>query len=553
MFEYVKDFMDWLLEKFGYIDEKEYILRSLPKPKQKRARRLARKLSNLKSFMDVNEYLETSNQLTQILKDDLPKTRKKTLPTFSNMYDVYNYKPATSRLYNLFASNPFGAYAYVARHHSAVRACISTILDEINNDGYVLISEKGVTKKRLKDVYRKLKSINLPELRSNLCKHLKIYGNAWILPHTNLLGGKSDTLQLLSPTRILPDIDPVTEKIKGWFYRPGSIDSNITYFPLDKVWHLRLYSVDDYRDIGDPPLAPALLDIEADMAASAFNNQVFQKGGLLGVIISVKVPEADPLSDEELDVAEDLQERINTQFSGAKAGQSVLVSPNIDNVYNPVPIGGLDSSFKTLHYEVQKTVAICLGVPPEKIAVSRSETLQYIPSLVEDSVNTSFDKAINTLVSYVDDFINETILREYYGITDIRIQAGGRWGSLTKNAADTIKALADSGPIITVNDALEKVLGWEPLPPDNPRGNIVLDNSQNRKMDSNPQLIDPEEEDLDLGKSTISSASFIKWCEMRQGSWEVKDKTYSSDDAIVHRVIINKWGVKYYENISGED
>lgn len=368
-----------------------------------------------------------------------------------------------------------------------------------------------------------------------------------------MLGGNSDTLQVLSPPRILPDIDPVTDKIRAWIYKPGPGLANIR-IPVDKVWHLMLFSVDDYRAIGDPPLSPAILDIEADMAASAFNNQVFQKGGLLGIILSIKVPESsDPFSDEELDIVDELQDRIDTQFSGAKAGQSVMVANNIDNVYNVNPIGKLDSSFKTLHYETAKTVATCLGVPPEKIAVSRSDTLQYIPSLVEDSVNTSFDKSLNTLISYVDDFINEEILRNRLGITDIRIQSGGRFGSLTKNAADTIKALADAGPMITVNDALEKVLGWEPLPPDNPRGQMVLDNTQTRKLDSSPLSLDPIEEDPNLGKA-ITSSLFIKWCEVKQGKFERKDKTYSSnEETIVHRCIINKWGVKYYEDIFQED
>lgn len=454
-----------------------------------------------------------------------------------------------SRINGLFASNPFGAYAFLGRHHPAVRACIETILTEIANDGLVLISEKGTSKRRLREVWRKLKENKIPELRLNLCKHLKLYGNAWILPQSNLLGGKGDLL-LMSPPRVLPDIDPVTDKIRGWAYRPGP--GGAVVIPYDKVWHLRLFSMDDYRPLGDPPLSPAILDIEADLSASAFNNTVFQKGGLLGIIVSVKTPESDdPFSDDELDAVDDLQDRIDSQFSGAKAGQSVLVSNNVDNVYNVNPIGKLDASFKTLHYEVAKTIATCLGVPPEKIAVSRSDSLQYIPSLVEDSVNTAFDKVLNALTAYVDEFINEKIIKEYLGITDVRIRAGGRYGSLTKNAADVIKTLADAGPIITVNEALEKILGWEPLSSDNPRANWVLDNTINRDLESKPMMVDPGKTDLDLEKTShISSSGFLAMCrQIKTGSFERRDKTYADDEAFCHVSIIDKWGVRYYENI----
>lgn len=457
-------------------------------------------------------------------------------------------------IYSLFSANPFGAYAFIARHHSAVRGCVQTIMDEITNDGYVLISEKGTSKKRLKDVYRRLKSANVPEMRLTLAKHLKIYGNAWILPHNNLLGGKSDVMQILSPPRILPDIDPVTDRIRGWLYKPGPGVGTIN-LPVDKVWHLRLFSVDDYRPIGDPPLAPAILEIEADMAASAFNNQVFQKGGMLGIILSMRIPDStDAFRDEELDAVDELQEKVNSQHSGSKAGQGMLVVNNLDNVYNPNPIGGLDSSYSKLHYETAKTVALCMAVPPEKINVSRSDNLQYIPSLVEDSVNAAFDKSLNSLVSYVDEFINEKVLKGLFGITDIIIQSGGRYGALTLTATEAIKTLADAGPIITVNDAYEKMLGWEPLPADDPRGWYVLDNTKGRMQGVNttevpryPGLIAPFEENMDLGKS-MSSEQFLKFAENNYNRYGRVDKTYAEDDAIAHKMEIKKQ-TRFYEEV----
>ncbi len=554
--EKVKDFFTNAIESLGLVPEEDLISRSLPKEKRKREKQLKKFLFSHKSRSDINSYLDASRELSGLYKEALVKNkglskRRKDAISLVSMSDLYGYKPGMSRLYNLFSQSPFGLFAFISRHHPAIRGCLQAILNEISNDGYVLISEKGTTRKRLKDVYRRLKDARIPDMRLTLAKHLKIYGNAWVLPHNNILGGKSDVMQILSPPRILPDIDPVTDRIRGWLYKPGPGVGTIN-LPVDKVWHLRLFSVDDYRPIGDPPLGPAILDIEADMFASAFNNEVFQKGGLLGIILSIKTPESiDPFSDEELDFTEELQEKIDTQFSGAKAGQSILASPNIENVYNANPIGKLDASYTKLHYEAYKTIALCMDVPPEKIAVSRSDNLQYIPSLVEDSVNTAFDKSLNSLISYVDNFINEKVIKERFSIDDIIIQAGGRYGALTLNACEAISTLANAGPIITVNDAYEKILGWEPLDAGDERGNYILDNTKGRTQGKNtqevpryPGLVAPENENMDLGK-TISSKEFFKLPETTR---RLKDKTfYSSDETKVHRVVINKWGIKFYE------
>jgi hypothetical protein len=551
-----KDFFDWVLDRLGYISKKEYVIRSLPPAKQKRVRYLSNKLKELRSITNINEGLDISQEIVSIYREYSEtksfKRRTKGATSLINYSDLYGYKPAMSKIYGLFASNPFGAYAFVARHHPVVRSCLDVILNEISNDGVVLISEKGTTKKRLKEVWRKLKNNGIFRLRLNICKHLKLYGNCWMLPQTNGLGGKGD-IMLLSPTRILPDIDPATDEIRGWLYRPGPGGS--IFLAYDKVWHLRLESMDDYRPLGDPPLGPALIIIETSMNAISFNNQVFQKGGLMGIIIALKTHETiDPYDeDEDQDAVDEMTEKIETQFSGGKTGQSTFIGEGIENVYNVNPIGKLDGSHQMTMYEAAKTIAVCLGMPPEKIAVSRSSTLQYIPSLVEDSVNTQFDKMLNSLTQYVDDFINEKIIKERYGITDVILQAGGRYGSLTKNAADVIKTLADSGPVITINEALEKILGWEPLPPDNPRGHLVLDNTVNRDLEVVPMMVDPEKPNLDLGKF-INSTQFLDMAyRIKSGVFEKKDKTYAPDDSFCHRVIINKWGVKFYEEIRKQD
>jgi phage portal protein BeeE len=276
--------------------------------------------------------------------------------------DIYGYRPASARLYGLFQSNPFGVYAFVARHHWAVRTALGVIRDELTNDGFQLRGDKTTTKKRIKDVYRLLKQMGIFNLRIDLATHIKLYGNAWVLPHRNLLGSPQ-AFELLAPPKLLPIIDPMTEQITGWEYTVGK---GTVKYSVKRVLHLFQYSADNHRQLGDPPLAPAILGIEADLAADSFNNQMFQKGGMMGVIVNIKAPEGDPIGRDDEDMVDDLQDKIDAQFTGNKAAHSMLITTGVDKVFPITEFGKLDASFQTLHMETAKTVANCLGVPPEK-------------------------------------------------------------------------------------------------------------------------------------------------------------------------------------------
>lgn len=546
--ERVETLIDSYLLRMGYIKEEEFLLRAVPASERRRINSIREKLKSLSVLSDTSKAFELSKELCHILKsnssrlDSRNRSSKDAVRLIGG--DIYGYQPAAAQLLSLFNRNPFGVYAFVARHHWAVRSSLQVIRDELSNDGFQLRTEKGVTKKRLKDVYRQLKSMNIFKLRIDIACHIKLFGNAWVLPHKNLLGG-AGALELLSPPRLMPIIDPVTDQILGWEY---SIGRTTMVYPADKLFHIWQYTVDGYKNIGDPPLNPAILQIEADLNADNYNNMLFQKGGLMGIILNVKSNDSDPLAKNELDLMEELQDRIDAQYSGGKTGGAVLVTSNLESVHNVNPVGKLEGSFQALHMECAKTVANCLGVPPEKIAVSRSDSLQYIPSLVEDSVNASFDKSLNALISLVDEFLNDRVLGDMLGIYDVRIVASGRYGALTKNAADTIKTLAESGPIITVNQALDRVLGWEELPADNPRGRFILNNAN---LGGNaipmPYKTDPEDPQLEFGK-TVSSDKILDFAnKIKSGTFEVKDMTRSEDSEIVDYLSVSKRGeLKYY-------
>ena len=543
----LKKYIDSFLYRFGYVDEREYALRSVKDPqKEKRARGIIKKLYNVSNLSNSSESMKLTSELHGILKESngIQRIKKDSyLPSVNYLNDgsnnLYGFTPESSRIYDLFP-NPFAAYNFAARNHWAVRGALDIIRDEITNDGFYLKTTKGTSKKRLKEVYRLLKKLDINNLRVDIAYQIKLYGNCWILPHKNLLK-KPGKLEILAPPRMIPIVDPVTEQIVAWNYKYGRVART---YSAKELLHCMDYSSDGYRELGDPCLGPAMLEIEADLSASNFNNQVFQKAGMMGVVFSIKIPDNDLFSEGADEIVDSIQDVIDSQYVGSKAALSPLVMSNLDKVYNVSPVGKLDSSFENLRMAASKTVSTCLGVPPEKIAVSRSNQAQYVPSLVEDSVNTRLDNTIGTLTYKVDDFINEKILKEILGIEDIRIVAAKRHGAITKNAADIVKLLADAGPIITVDEARSIFLGMDEVDPNQDRGRKILDNSENRDPNSTPQEISPVKDDLNLDKAIDKIIEYDKTFNKHKKI--IKNKNYADDSEEVMYLMWKKNNIDYY-------
>lgn len=476
--------------------------------------------------------------------------RKKNISQFTySGTSNQQFTPAVSSFYSIF-QNPFEIYSYICKNHPVAYRCIDIIREEVANDGYILRHLKTTTKKRLLDTHKLLKKLDFARLRLDTCSHLKIYGNAWLVkkldPRT-----KTTTLELLSPNKIAPRFDGTTDEITGWYYYKGS--KTITY-NLDEVYHLYMFSADSYRRMGDPPLQSALIDIETDLALKNFNREVLEKGFMGSVIFSMEPPVIqDGLEDDIDEIVEEWQDRIDAELSGAKAAGQGLVLTNLKEAKNLSPIGSFEGAFSELSKEKAKIICMVLGVPSEKVGIARSDSQQYVATLVEYGVNASFDKSIYYVVNYVDEFFNEVLMQEIMKIKDIAIEAGGRFGSLTKTAAEVIELLAKAGPLITVNQALSIILGWEELPPEDPRGNYVLDNSLNRKLDSTPIMVAPDKTELELTAVTGSGNTYkqMEWDEFfqmanqyRESSAAVfskkKEVTRSEDNAPATMLVFKK-------------
>ena len=161
----LRHFLDTFLHNFGYISERELILRALPAEKQKRARTIVKRLNSFATMSNVGECLELTGELTSIFREVSPQLKVKDGRAKEAVKLIgggdQNYRPAMARLFGLFNNNPFGVYAFIARHHWAVRSALSVIRDELSNDGFQLRAQKGTTKKRIDRKSTRLNSSHL--------------------------------------------------------------------------------------------------------------------------------------------------------------------------------------------------------------------------------------------------------------------------------------------------------------------------------------------------------------------------------------------------------
>ena len=514
-------------------EKNEILLTTIENPDEKvEANNLYVKLGNVHNYSKSHgEFWKDYDRFGEIMtkaytrvpyNNAIPHVAKKSIYNDYLMYGEADKEPVASTFYDQF-SNAFEVYSYLYKNHPVVYSCIDIIRQEIANDGYVLKHLKGVAKATLRKTFDLLRSQKVENLRLDIACHLKLYGNAFLIKvkdkKLSTPGKKVENLKLLDPQKIKPKRDLQSGELTGWMYKKGNKWEEI---PVEDLYHLSFFNADADTPTGDPPLQAGLLDIEIDLAIKNYVRQILEKGFLGSVVIGLDPPViGDDWDSNDADTfIQKWTDEIKAQFMGSTAGGAPFVGTGIKTATNLNPIGSQDAPFPESTKANAKIICMCLGVPSEKLGFNRSESVQYVPSFVEYSVNAGFDKSIYCLVGMVDDFLNEFYMKGIHKIYDVIIQAGGRFGSLTKTAAEVIKLLAEAGPIITVNQALSIILGWEELAPENPRGNYVLDNTKGRMEGLNsseipryPGIIDPENEDLELTSANrqLKNAKDLKW------------------------------------------
>lgn len=473
-----------------HLDDREYILQNLPLEQRESIRGIVSSLQDLNTVSDVPQFYNLMGQLHRQFENvaDQLGTKEFSGPDevrqavdYIVRSNAFGYQPSGARAYRMFI-NPFSVPGFYSEMYWGFAAALKVIMDEVITDGFRIVPKKGVSLKRHREVVRQLQELRINEYRRNKLRHRIIYGNDWTLPERSYIRNQTDRLNLLIPDRIWPVLDKTNLSVNGWSYQEGY---GYTYYPKGMLYHGK-YSSTRFPDIGVPPTHSVFVDMEADMAAGAFNLQVFHRGGLIGFIVSMEDPASSKLNQNMSNKQKAiLREEIKTQYSGGKAGLSILVSNYIKNVHRLTDLNTLDAAFPTLRDSTAKMLAVVLQIPLSRLAVSEKSSGVYSSTSLYEQTHQAFDKSVAAMVIQNDFEINQMLEKEF-DIDDHYIEANGKFNAFTLAAAQAGYWITKTGAILNKNTYLERVLGMPPFPPDDPRGWEMLDNSMNRDAAAKP-------------------------------------------------------------------
>ena len=458
-----------------------------------------RESESLKSCRDPEEsYKKLSSQ--RLLSDWLVKNMRpedyeaeyqEKVMTLLSGDNAVNYSPAGSRMWRFFF-NPMGMYTFLGEYHWATKAALTILRTEITEEGTKYNYHPSVDPARLIEVDRQLKAVNIFQLAVDTAIRYMVYANVFLLPETNALGKKGFRIKNLQADKIWPIYSHNGEELEGFEYQIGT--GTIKY-DLDEILHLRDFSLKS-KHMGSPRLSSALVDCEADLAASALSNAIMQKAGMIGVIIALEDPALkmkNPMRTSNMQRQEERMQKSIQGNSGVRGAHSIIVSNYVRDVYKLTEIGSLDANFLSLRTEVAKTVCILLGVPPERLAIPRTASAQYQAASVENILSSNFDKHITMLMQTVWDFINKKIIKDIMGIYDVEVAPKGRFSSNTINGARMAFLAVQCGPLFTVNELRSWFFRVPELPVGDARGDKVCDVSNMRDPMMGPTILAKED------------------------------------------------------------
>ena len=451
---------------------------------------LYRGLRELSTITNMPAYLNVTSKISQKMEMISQKygevmgedTKQKV--NYIGGLDSAGWRPSGARIFQGFI-NPFQIFSFYKENHWACGPAVDIIVREVRHDGWSPGHADGLDPAIVAQRVKTLEAAGIPELRIKVLIDRLVYGNSIIVPEKNRMQNLVRFRRLIMD-RCFPITDRITERIVGWDEWVGY---NATYHPKGSYYHLVNASLKN-PDIGIPPLASLVTDIESDLAASALTGTIFHTAGTIGAIL---VTEDNPQLTAGRDMSKfsrRLQKEIQVAWSGLQGAHGILVTNMIKGVHKLTQIGDLDASFLKWRDEVAKSICCVLGVPPEKISKNRSQGLQYQAALVESSIDKTFDKVIYAYMEEVDAFIN-LLIKEELKINDVWVKTNGRFGSMTLNGARMSQLAAGSG-LFNTNQHLEYFFGMPPLPAHDKRGHVMIDTSINRDPKFLPSQMDTE-------------------------------------------------------------
>lgn len=457
---------DDFASRFGYAKEEEIFLRSIPEHKKKRIENSP--LNNIEFASKMNEASKEIAELRSLIAEHLEE--KSTLQGVNNL--VTGYDRAGSILKKLYPT-PNKLYTFIGEKYWAAAKCRRSSRVEFERDGYVLI-ETGASKRDIKKVNAFLNDLNIPRKRSDMFDHIKTFSNFWVSKERGKFGGIED-INILTPSRIQPIY--ILDELVGWEYTWNGKNERLT---LDQVDHVKTYGLRD-NYLGEPMLSSVVVDIEADLHASVYNNTLWQKGGLIKAIVGLEAFEGDIISNENtyISFAKKLQTLFTMQFAGMRGAGSLLFTPNVKGIWPIVNPKDLEGAFDKTSDKIAIRTAELYGCPPEVLGIPRSS--QYTnKAAILDFSSLAIDNDNYYVASIVDEYINSLIV-EFLDIENIFIRQAGEFSAVSPAAAEMVFKLAQSGcDFMTVNEARVKLFHWEPLP--GPEGDQFLGKYKNEAM-----------------------------------------------------------------------
>lgn len=404
----------------------------------KRAQAVLSCLSNPENYKDPNIAFQLQNELKEIMK---PIVKEKGSEIFREVdkvlgygaygvNDLFSIRPQGTSFFNV-TDNPWEIFAYLAENYWAVQICRDEILKAVKGDGWYPVGDK-----KNFDVFRKrVKEMGLDEMYYQLCDHAKIYGNWWIWKKRSMLG--SVDLEVLIPRFLRPIYSMDRSRIIGYYYQVGN--TNLRLKP-EEVIHGRWRPSHRARQLGSPPLGATLVDIEAALKGSMFNNMVMDKGGLYGIAVLMDSPKGNVPGNSQLELMKQMEREFRANQSGARAAYDTVFLAGARDIKQMSPLKEMDGAWRGTSDVAARQSSKIMGVPFEWVIDTTSHE-QYHAASLEDMNILRFDTTINELEEVILGFMNTDIV-QYMGIPGVFFKAKKRYNSRTKAGAELLLTYA---------------------------------------------------------------------------------------------------------------
>lgn len=431
----------------------------------------------IRSFGRLHEIGSDLKYDQSVLADDAKRVNdhlcnklnvEKNFPTSTTLSprDLMGYQQAGSTLRRLYP-NPFQVAAFVSENYWAAWKSRRELWKEVDRDGFVLKSESKQSPKRLREALDYLDNLSTngrdAKYFINKCRDtVSTFGNLVTYPEKRK---GQDKLFLFVMENLQPVIDREKDQIIRWEYY---LQHGQASFSPSQVDHVFTYSCRT-NVMGTPALSPVIVDVEAAMHSSIYQNTVMQKGGMLRGLLALKdLGNGKQVVNDKsyMDLADQLTKWYDRRFGGVRGAGQLAVAPFLDKFFDLNKVGEMDMAYKTLNEAIGIRTATMFGVNPERIGLSRGSQYKN-EAEVFDSISLSFDNEMYYTSGLVFDYLNKKL--EEAGFEGIYLGARGEFGAISKAAAMFALALAQTKTkIITVNEFRTRVLRWEAL--DGPEG-----------------------------------------------------------------------------------